>query len=279
MTTNQTRKIVPPIKGNLVLLYGASSLIAFLMTVASVAGLINRTAIYPNEEYLRTFVANDIVNLIIGVPILLGSIWLAKGDKLIGLLCWPGALLYVIYNYIAYVLALPVSWVFALHLVLVVLSLYTLIGLVASIDGKIVQKRLTGAVSEKWSGGVLVGFGLLFSLRVIGVIVNAITSGTLITDTDLAVNISDFFISPAMMVGGIFLWQRKELGYVTGLGLLFQASMLFIGLIIFLLIQPLITTAPFAVLDILMVFVMGLVCFIPFARFVRGVAKGARPNH
>jgi uncharacterized membrane protein len=126
------------------------------------------------------------------------------------------------------------------------LSLYTLTGLVASIDGKVVQQRLSGAMPEKFAGGVLAGFGLLFFLRVIGVIVNALNSGTLVAETDLAVNVSDFFVSPALVIGGIFLWRRKEFGYVTGLGLLFQASMLFIALIIFLLLQPFLTTAPFA---------------------------------
>ena len=67
------------------------------------------------------------------------------------------------------------------------------------------------------------------------------------------------------------LWRRNSLGYVVGLGLLFQASLLFIALILFFLLQPLLTTAPFALADTVVVFTMGLVCFIPFALFVRGV--------
>ena len=124
---------------------------------------------------------------------------------------------------------------------------------------------------EKLAGGVLVGLGLLFLLRVIGVVVNALSSGVLPAETELAVNISDFLTTPAWIIGGILLWQRKEFGYVTGLGLLFQGSMLFIGLIFFLLLQPFLTTAPFAVADVIVIFVMGLICFVPFALFVRGV--------
>ena len=47
--------------------------------------------------------------------------------------------------------------------------------------------------------------------------------------------------------------------------------MLFIALTIFLLLQPVLTSAPLAVFDIVFVFVMGLICFIPFGRCVRGV--------
>ena len=60
---------------------------------------------------------------------------------------------------------------------------------------------------------------------------------------------------------------------LTGLGPLFQASMLFFALIVFLFLQPLLTTAPFALADTVVIFIMGLVCFIPFAFFVRGVAS------
>jgi hypothetical protein len=58
---------------------------------------------------------------------------------------------------------------------------------------------------------------------------------------------------------------------VSGLGLLFQGSMLFIALIAFLLLQPLLNDVPFVVMDVVVIAVMGLICFIPFALFVRGV--------
>jgi hypothetical protein len=118
----------------------------------------------------------------------------------------------------------------------------------------------------------------LFFFRVIGVFVNAIPTGETLAQTEVAVNIADFLITPAWIVGGILLWRRRELGYVTGLGLLFQGSMLFIALIVFLLLQPLLTPASFAVADVIVISVMGLVCFIPFVLFLRGVmAKTQAP--
>jgi hypothetical protein len=271
MNTHNNPQTTLPVKGKLTLLYILSFLIAILMTVASVAGIRYRALVYPTDELIRTFVSNDVVNLFIGFPILLGSMWLARRGKWIGLLCWPGALFFVFYNYTAYVFAMPLNWAFVLHLVLMTLSAYALIALVALIDGKVVQQRLGGAVPEHFAGGVLAGLGLLFLLRVIGVMVGALTNGTSLAETELAVNIADFLTTPAWVIGGILLWQRKKFGYVIGLGLLFQGSMLFIALIIFLLLQPLLTGAPFAVVDVIVIFVMGLVCFIPFALFVRGV--------
>lgn len=273
MNTSQDRNASLPIRRDLALAYSISFIIAILMAAASVAGLLHRTVVYPTDELLRTFVSNDVVNLLIGLPILLGSMWLAWRGKLIGLLFWPGALFFVLYNYIVYVFAMPLNVAFLLHLALVTLSVYVLIDLVASIDGKVVQQQLAGAVPERLAGGVLAGLGLLFFLRVVGVLVNALTSQTPIVETELALHTADFSTAPAWVICGVLLWRRKEFGYVTGLGLLFQASMLFIGLIIFLLLQPFLTTAPFVLVDVVVIFIMGLICFIPFALFVRGVVS------
>lgn len=265
-----------PVKGKLSPIFTSSFIIAILTLTASAVGLQYNTLLYPTKELAQTFIANDVVNLLIGLPILLGSMYLTWRGKLIGLLCWTGALFFVFYNYTAYVFAMPLNWAFLLHLTLMTLSAYALIALVALIDGKAVQQRLSGSVPERFAGGVLVGLGLLFLLRVIGVMVGALTNGTALVETELAVNIADFLTTPAWVIGGILLWRRKMFGYVSGLGLLFQGSMLFVALIIFLLLQPLLTSAPFAFTDVLVIAIMGLVCFIPFGMFVRGAIKAHR---
>lgn len=273
VNTNQERHASLPIKRTLTLACALSLIIALLMTGVSVAGLLYRTVVYPTDELLQSFMPNDVVNLVIGVPILLGSMWLARRRQLIGLLLWPGALLYVLYNYLAYVFAMPLSGVFLLYLTLVTLSAYTVIGLIASIDGVAVRRRLAGAVPERVVGGVLIGLAVLFFLRVIGTIVDALVNRTPVATIELSVLVSDFVMSPAWIIGGALLWRREALGYVLGLGLLFVLSMLFIGLIAFMLLQPVLTEAPFVLIDVVVVFIMGLVCFIPCALFVRGVVS------
>jgi hypothetical protein len=52
--------------------------------------------------------------------------------------------------------------------------------------------------------------------------------------------------------------------------------MLFIALILFLLLRPFLTAAPFALADVVVVFIMGLICFIPSALFVRGVVSNRK---
>src|SRR5574338_736921 len=99
-----------PVKAKLPLLYAASFLIADLVAAASIAGLRYSHLIYPTEELVQAFVPNDAANLVIGLPILLGPMWLAWRGRLVGLLCWMGALLFILYNYTAYVFAMPLNW-------------------------------------------------------------------------------------------------------------------------------------------------------------------------
>lgn len=261
-----------PLSGDLTLIYGLSLAAALVMAVSSAAGILYPASLYPTEELRRSFMANDVVNLVVGLPILLGSMALARRGALIGLLFWPGALFYVVYNAVAYVFALPLNVAFLLALMLLTLTAYATIGLTACIDGEAVQLRLRGAVPESIAGAVLAGLGTVFFLRAIVIILLGIT-GSPPPPEDVPVLLSDALTAPATVIGGLLLWRRQPLGYVAGAGLLFQLSMLFVGLIAFMLLQPVLTAAPLALIDLVVVFVMGTICFVPLALFSRGIVR------
>ncbi len=66
-------------------------------------------------------------------------------------------------------------------------------------------------------------------------------------------------------------------GYLVAPALLFQASALFVALLGYLVLQPVVTDASLAVGDVIAIAVMGLVCFVPFALVLRGMASTDRP--
>jgi hypothetical protein len=260
-----------PVTHDLAIDYLLSIIVAVLMGILSLVGVLLPAGIYPSEELILSFMVNDIVNLVIGMPFLLGSLWLTRSGRLVGLLLWPGALLYVLYNYIAYVVGIPFSLITAAYLVLVLLSGYLIFDLLRKIDSQAVQEQLSGKVAEKICGWILVGFGVLFIFRAISMFAGgSINQGTL-PITEIGILIADIAVSILWTAGGVLLLRGKPLGYTSGLGLLFGASMLFVGLILLLLLQPVFTGAPLGLVDILVVFVMGLVCFIPFGLFLRGI--------
>jgi hypothetical protein len=278
ISINKTNNL--PISCNLNLLYTSSLVVAGLMAIVSLISILFQSDVYPTEELRQSFLPNDVINLCIGLPILLGSLWLSSRGKLIGLLFWPGALFYVFYSYLVYILSMPFSMAFLIHLMLVSLSAYSMISLIANINGISVKDQLDGHLTERLAGGVLATLGFLFFLRATLLMVSALIDKIPLHSTEIALNVVDFFISPALIICGVLLWRREAFGYVSGLGLLFQTSMLFIGLIFILILQPLLTEVQFVLSDVLVISVMGMVCFIPFALFVRGVVSGrsSSPN-
>ncbi len=262
-----------PIRRDLTSAYILSLIVALLVTAASVRGWFFPSTIYPTEELRQSFMPNDVVNIFVGLPILLGSMWLTRRGKLLGLLFWPGALLYHLYNYIAYVFGIPFGWATFANLALVLLSAYIVFDLLKNIDQETVQELLSGAVPEKFSGWVLVVFGIAFFFRAIGIIAEASSSSTMLPISEIGVLIADLVISIVWVGGGVLLLRRRALGYASGLGSLFAASALFIGLILFLLLRPVLTNYPFDLVEVITVSIMGLVCFIPFGLFVRAVAS------
>lgn len=262
-----------PVTRGLTPAYALSLIAGLLMAVVSFAGLLFQNRLYLTEELRVSFVSNDVLNLFIGLPILLGSMWLTRDGKLIGLLIWPGALLYVLYNYMAYLFGNPFSWVSLIYFALVLLSAYIIFYLLRSIDQKSVQEQISGVVPVKSAGWFLVVFGILFLFRAAGIIAQAIMNQTALPVAETGTLIADLVLSTAWITGGTLLLRRMPLGFVSGMGLLFAAMMLFIGLILFLLLQPVLTDTPFAAAGVIQVLVMSMICFIPFVLFVRGVVS------
>jgi len=241
---------------------------AVLMTALSLAGLFLPLATYPSEDLRQSFVANDVVNLMIGLPVLLGALWLARSGKLPGLLGLPGALFYVTYNSIACAAAMPFTWPFFVHLALAILSAIAIFRLLSSLDGTAIQARLQGRVSERLGAGVLMGFGALFFLRAVAEFFDGAANWAA-----FGILVADGLTTPFWILGGLSLWRKQPLGYVSGAGLLFQASMLFVGLLAFFILQPFAAGVPFALVDFVVILVMGLAVFVPFGLFLRGTAS------
>jgi hypothetical protein len=258
---------------NLSTVFALSSIVACLMTMLSLAGLFLPMAMYPTDDLGQSFIANDVVTLAIGLPVLLGALWLARREKLLGLLGLPGALFYVTYNSIAYAAAMPFTWPSLIHLLLAGLSAVAIFLLLSSLDGAAVKAQLQGRVPERFCAAILIGFGSLFFLRAVGEFFDG-AAGMV----EFGVLVADGLTTPFWILGGLYLWRKNPLGYISAPGLLFQASMLFVGLLVFFILQPLIAGVLFPAIDFIVVLVMGLVVFIPFGLFLRAISNWSKQS-
>lgn len=245
-----------------------------LIAGVSAAGILFPDEMYRTESLKIHMLPNDLLNLAVGLPLILISLILTRGKKLLGLLFYPGALFYITYIYTVYLLGLPVNVLFLPYLVLVVLSIYTLVILVSGINREEVREMLGGQVPIRASGVIL---GILTCLMVVyqGVqIVMALTKQLVIERMMAAQWIDDLVIAAPFFIWAAWhMIQRRALGYVLGAGLLLVLWVLFIGLIPIIIAEGILTGTTPSLTDILVVAVSSMICLIPLILFVKGILR------
>ena len=94
-----------PTRRDLTVPYALSGLLAVLLLASSVAGLLfGRRGLYDSyPASLAGMVGQDTVTLVVGVPLLIASVWLTWRGSIGALLIWSGTLLYFAYSYYFYV--------------------------------------------------------------------------------------------------------------------------------------------------------------------------------
>lgn len=261
-----------PIRYNLTLVYFAVLVIAILLAVASVAGILYRTTLYPESAVVGN-VGTDAFSLVVGLPFLLGTLWFARRGSLFGLLFLPGALLYVLYVYVAYLIGVPFNALFLVYTSLIVLSAYTIIGLVVSIDSESVRERFGDGIPARSIGGILALLALLFGAYQVTAIVDSLINGTAIDPSTVAVGTSDLIVQcPVLLISGILLWQHKPVGYVMSAGLLLQIGVLFISLPISFALSALLLGATFDT-GLIAVGITGMIPLALIGFYLRSAAK------
>jgi len=239
-----------------------------LMAVSGIAGIVFQSQVYPTEELAQAFLVNDVLNLVVGIPVMLVPLWLANKRKLTGVLLWPGALFYVVYNYLIYALAMPLNLFYLFFPVMVGLAAIGILLLLKDMDVQALQTQLGEGIPAKLGGGVLILLGIGFISRAVGMM-----AGGNQTHVEMAIHISDIVLSIGWVVGGISLWRRTAFGYAGGGGLLYQGCMLFLAVIAAAIVQPLMFELAIVWMDVIVLAVMAFVVVIPFTLFVRAVKR------
>src|SRR5919202_6624948 len=131
-----------PLRNGLVLAYALSGLLAILLLVASIAGLLygSRGFYDSYPASLAGLVGQDVVTLVVGIPLLVVSMWLARRNSTRGLFLWTGGLFYFAYSYYFYVIG-GFNALFLVYIAIVSTSLYGLLSLLFAIDPEEVRSR------------------------------------------------------------------------------------------------------------------------------------------
>jgi hypothetical protein len=270
-----------PVARDLTLAYLASLLVAIGIMVASGVGLASGAGgSHGDSSLVLVSQGGDVANLVLVLPILLGALWLARRGSIFGLLLWPGALFYVLYAYVPYLVGAPFNGLFFVYASLVTLSAFTVIGILASIDGQEIRRRLAGAPA-RGIGAALVVIALAAYAGLAGTAITALGDPTGEAATrPLAV--ADWALgTPVLLAGGLLLWRRVSFGYVTAPGLLLVSGLGGVAFALAAVIDNLLNGPPTEPAVIAVHLVIGVLSFGLLAVFVRGAMRRqplARPG-
>ena len=203
--------------------------LAALMATQALLGLLVSGA-YRDVAWIKaTWFGNDLVTLLIAVPLLLGSMWSASRGSTRARLIWLGVLGYAVYNYTYYVLGAALNVFFAIYvLTFVVAAASLIIGLVGT-DATSVASAFSVKTPARLLGGYYVFVAAGLSVVWLGTWAAYVFAGRptpvetaafhLVAALDMTLMV------PALVTGGVLLWRRRPWGYLIAAVAGIQASL------------------------------------------------------
>lgn len=174
---------------------------------------------YDSVSVAAQGIAQDLVTLVLGIPLLLTAMGLTARGSLRGRVLLTGTLGYFLYTYTSIAMTAAYNELFLLYVVLFSLSLFAFILSFLAIDVATLSARVTTQFPRRTIAGVDLALGVLMALLWLGRIVPALLAGTppfgLESYTTLVIQVMDLgLVVPAAILAGILVLRWVPFGYL-----------------------------------------------------------------
>jgi hypothetical protein len=237
---------------------GLSLLVGVLAVVATTAGIVtaigvqHRTflslhgqtitmqggGLYANESVsgAAQAIGQDVVTLVVGIPLLLAAIFLAARGSLRGKLLRAGALWYFTYTYLLMAFGAAYNQLLLLYVALFSASLFAFILSLLAIDVKRLPMQMSPHFARRTIAWLVIGVGAVLALLWLGRIVPALVTGAvpfgLESYSTLFVQAGDLgLVVPLAVLTGALLLGRHPVGYLLAGVVLVKGATLGLALI------------------------------------------------
>ncbi len=181
---------------------------------------INMQGLYQYDTVSSTaqMQGNDLITLILGLPLLVVSTILAFRGSLRGRLLLTGTLGFFLYTYMSMAMLTAYNNLFLVYVVLFGLSLYAFILSMLSFDLDDLPRHFNEKLPRGWMAALMFTVGAFLSIAWLGRIVPPLISHTipaLENTTTLVIQAMDLvLIVPLAVLGGVLLLKRSAWGYL-----------------------------------------------------------------
>jgi len=195
--------------------------LAVAVAAASLGGLL-LPATYDHEtaSWAAEGIAQDWVDLVLVVPLLLIAGVLALRGRRIGKTLLAGGTLFTAYSFLIYGFAVHFNGLFLVYCAALGLSVFTFVGLVAARLREVAEPRGARPFAISFAGWFLITVAMLFAAlwlmaivpaNLAGTVPSAIKTSGLPTNPVYVIDLSLFL--PGQLLVGISLLRRRPLGY------------------------------------------------------------------
>ena len=213
-------KIIKTISGDNIVLYGKGLYYNDSISLASQAR------------------AQDLVTLIVGIPLLIISLLLSIKNSLRGKLLLTGTIGYFLYTYTSYSFLAYYNKFFLLYVLLMSLSFFCFIINFTSSEFKNLEKNINQKFPKTFIGIFLIIIGLFLLILWLGRIVPSINRvpAELEHYTTMVIQAMDLgFIVPLGILSGILLLKNKVLGFLLASVIIIKGTTLLLALVMMII--------------------------------------------
>ena len=212
-------------------------LIAMLATAASLGGLLLPGLYRDNAFTTSTWLGNDLATLLVTVPILLISLGLAVRGSDRAYLVWLALLDTTLYNFGFYLFGTAFNWFFLVYVALFGLSIWALFIGLANLDVDAFAQKCSTSTPVRSIAVFMafVGVGLTSvyvaqwaAFVATGVLPPIITMTEQHTNVVFALDLA--LVIPMLVVGAIWLWQRRPWGFAIAGIITVKGAVYMVGL-------------------------------------------------
>jgi len=213
--------------------------LALLVALAACAGLFWAST-YAQEKPLWAAMGmgGDAVNLLVIVPVLLASGSLARKGSVPACLVWIGTLVFLLYNFFIYAMAVHFNPVFPVYCAVLGLSFFGLVGFLPALSISEIAGRYGQRAPVKTTAAALFLIALVFGVQWLREIIPALGSGQapkgvaelgLLTNPVHVLDLS--FVLPANVITALLLLRRKPVAFTIAPVLLVFSTLMPVALV------------------------------------------------
>jgi hypothetical protein len=207
--------------------YVLSLALAADAAVACLASLLFRGVLRGEESGIGSLQGTALIILIVGLPMLIGSMWLAARGSVYGPIGWLGALGFIGYQAVLFLFMTPFNALFFTYVAMLSLSVWSMVALLSRYPVVEFAQHVSPRMPVRALAAYLLVNGAMFGTLWLRATVPAIFEPwppTFLDQTGLltgAIQILDLaFTLPLMAAAAIWLWKRRPWGYLLSGALL-----------------------------------------------------------